>query len=352
MKKTLAIIISVLLVIALVLIGYQSYQSSLTVFNDDDANGNTSGNLNNLGLFCEYEGKVYFSNPDDKGRLYCMNPDESEPQKMSNDYATSINAYGNYVFYTIGLASNPDDENATKDSTNSFLGVSPKAANYLTRVDIKDGKNRLVLDDEPSMKAALIGNYIYYIHYESSTYSNLYKVKIDGEEQEKLNNEPINTAGAFKHILYTNTEGTYQKMLLWDTTQNSIKEIFDGDVYYCSSNNGTEIYYMDCDNGYGISKLDLTTNKVTKIVTDRIENFNLTNNYIYYQKNDPEVLCRCDLDGKNEIEIAKGYYQHINVTSQYIYFSDFSKRSSIGTIYHASVKRPQEVSVFSPGGPE
>ena len=33
-------------------------------------NGSTAGNLYNGGLFCEYDGTVYFSNPSDGGKLY------------------------------------------------------------------------------------------------------------------------------------------------------------------------------------------------------------------------------------------------------------------------------------------
>ena len=46
--------------------------------NDAGTTGNTAGNLNNGGLFCESDGKVYFANAYDGGALYCMNPNETE----------------------------------------------------------------------------------------------------------------------------------------------------------------------------------------------------------------------------------------------------------------------------------
>ena len=44
--------------------------------NPEGTVGNTAGNLNNRGLFCEYDGLVYFSNAYDRGALYSMTPDE------------------------------------------------------------------------------------------------------------------------------------------------------------------------------------------------------------------------------------------------------------------------------------
>ena len=54
--------------------------------------GNTAGNLYNSGLFCEYDGTVYFSNAADNGALYSMNVDETEVKKLNTlKYKIKIN---------------------------------------------------------------------------------------------------------------------------------------------------------------------------------------------------------------------------------------------------------------------
>ena len=62
--------------------------------NDISVTGNTAGNLNNHGLFCELDGKVYFSNAYDNGCLYSMNTDETEVRKLISGNISSINAAG------------------------------------------------------------------------------------------------------------------------------------------------------------------------------------------------------------------------------------------------------------------
>ena len=46
--------------------------------NDDATVGNTPGNLNNGGYFCEMDGRVYFANAYDNFALYSMNPEQPE----------------------------------------------------------------------------------------------------------------------------------------------------------------------------------------------------------------------------------------------------------------------------------
>ena len=78
MKKKISIIIAVIVVIALIAAAVIfHYLSNRTHFNEGYVNSNTAGNLYNGGLFCEYDGTVYFSNPSDGGKLYSMSPDEN-----------------------------------------------------------------------------------------------------------------------------------------------------------------------------------------------------------------------------------------------------------------------------------
>ena len=70
MKKTITIIIVVLVIAAAGVGGFFYFKKNQTVHNNDNAIGNTAGNLINGGLFCEYNDKIYFANPDDYNKLY------------------------------------------------------------------------------------------------------------------------------------------------------------------------------------------------------------------------------------------------------------------------------------------
>ena len=85
MKKIITIIVSIVAVIALAGGLTFSYFSTRFKYNSKTAVGNTAGNLNNKGRFCEYDGKIYFANPYDDGRLYVMNSDCSNARALNTD---------------------------------------------------------------------------------------------------------------------------------------------------------------------------------------------------------------------------------------------------------------------------
>ena len=59
MKKTITIIIVVLVIAAAGVGGFFILRRTRLVHNNDNAIGNTAGNLINGGLFCEYNDKIY-----------------------------------------------------------------------------------------------------------------------------------------------------------------------------------------------------------------------------------------------------------------------------------------------------
>ena len=93
----------ILLIIALVLffggLTAVNYFTGIVQENPSGTVGNHAGNLYNNGLFCEHDGKVYFSNPYDENTLYVMNPDETDIKKIGTVGVTSLNAGGKYIYY-------------------------------------------------------------------------------------------------------------------------------------------------------------------------------------------------------------------------------------------------------------
>jgi len=65
---------------------------------------------------------------------------------------------------------------------------------------------------------------------------------------------------------------------------------------------------------------------MTVLTTERVEFFNLTAQYIYYQTvdSDAPALMRMGLDGSNPELVSEGIYRDISVTSQYVYFRAYS----------------------------
>ena len=81
-KKALFILIPFLLFVLIV--GALAIVGDRIPDNPPETVGNTAGNLNNSGYFCEYDGTVYFANAYDNNTLYSMDPSEQNIKKLGN----------------------------------------------------------------------------------------------------------------------------------------------------------------------------------------------------------------------------------------------------------------------------
>lgn len=96
-KKALFILIPFLLFV--IIVGALAIVGDRIPDNPPETVGNTAGNLNNSGYFCEYDGTVYFANAYDNNTLYSMDPSEQNIKKLGNASVENILAGGNYLYY-------------------------------------------------------------------------------------------------------------------------------------------------------------------------------------------------------------------------------------------------------------
>lgn len=335
MKKKLPFIIFTLLLALAIGFGIYRHFATKTRFNDDYVNGNTAGNLYNAGLFCESNGKIFFANPSDGYTLYSCDSDGSDLEKLIDNTASFINADENYVYY---IRNNP-----STDTDFSFLNVN---TNSLCRIN-RDGSGQvLVLDTKPCMYASLIGNDIFYLHYEEDTATTLYKVRIDGTGKEQVDTNPYFTASADGQYFYYNGLDRNHNIWRFDTVSYGSDLIYSGNCWMPVVTDSNTLYFMDCDNNYKLARLDISTGEKTILCEDRLDSYNITGNYIYFQRSTSEpALCRIQLDGSDYTVIADGVYTDINATSTDIYFRDYTT----GTMYRASHVVPEISEVFAPG---
>lgn len=318
MKKTLRVLIPILMILAIA--GIAAYQKYIgrTILNDGYVNGNTAGNLYNGGLFCEHGNTIYFSNPNDNYYLYSMNTAGGNVQKLCDDIASHINADDHYVYYV---------RNNTSIKEISNLDFNK---NSLCRYDIKQKKIK-VLDRDPSMYASLIGNYIYYIHYNTETASTLYRVKIDGSEQEQVDSNPYFTCSANGQYFYYNGIKTDHNIYQLDTATGSTQTICQGNFWMPSADNEA-IYFLDCEQNYALMRLGRSQAEPSALVSDRIETYNVYGDTVFFQKNNLDgdaALCSIQADGSGYRELLPGNYENINVTSQFVYFNTVGQKDMI-----------------------
>lgn len=335
MKTIRRVLIVCIILIIAAGCGIYAYLSTRTIFNDTYVNGNTPGNLYNNGVFCEHNGTIYFSNPSDNHYLYSMDQNGGNLKKLYNDIASFINADDNYVYYV--------RNNLGADEEFAFLHVY---TNSLCRYDLRTNKVH-VLDTAPSIYASLVGNYLYYIHYDTETSSTLYRIKIDGSEKEQVDTNPYFTCSANGQYLYYNGLEQDHNIYQMDTATGSAYTILQGNFWMPSADNDT-IYFLDCEQNYSLCKLGRNDSAPVKLSSDRMECYNVYGDTIYYQRNSSNgdaALCCMNTDGSNVRVIAEGNYKNINVTSQYVYFSEAGNED---TVYMTPVGGMGSVSVFLP----
>lgn len=333
MKKVIIGLIIILLLGGLIFLGTRVTNPE-TKMNTGYVNGNTAGNLYNGGLFCEHNGMIFFSNPSDGGKLYSMDSSGNNLTKLSDDRATYINVDDNYVYY---VRNNPGE-------SLDFEFVSFHR-NALVRMDY-DGKNVVVLDTEPSLYAALLGNYIYYVHYDEVEASTLYKVRIDGEELQQVSTEPVFTCSTDGQYFYYHGMDRDGNIHRFNTANDTSTVVYEGNCFQpiISDNN---VYYIDGNTDYSIIHTNLQFDNPTYITRDSVDSYNVHGSYIYYQRFDEDgsALCVIKNDGTEFQVIREGDYCDIHVTSFYVFFRDYHSEK----MYYFPRSNPSDVQLFNPG---
>lgn len=328
-RNLLILILSIFLIIVLAAVFYFTQRISM---NPEGTIGNTAGNINNGGVFCEYNGTVYFSNKSDGGSLYAMSADETDVRRLNTQKVGNLLAGGKYLYYF---------QTGTAVSGSGFGQI--EGLKSFNRCDLKGG-NSVGLTTDIVVTAQLVNNYLYLLVAENEG-PLFYKMKIDKSEKVELADYNINPACAVNGNIYYN--GTQRDHYLYslNTATDTVSEIWRGNLWYPVIE-GDYVYYMDVANDYRLCRYSLSQDVIQVLTEDRVDCFNIGNGYIYYQKNDsvsPQLKCMFT-DGSNVQVIAAGNYTAIHMTSRYVYFQAFGDDT---TMYHAPIGSVA-YSVFAP----
>ncbi|MCM1175746.1 MAG: DUF5050 domain-containing protein [Blautia sp.] len=306
------IIVSIIVCVLISLFAFTMFTGRITM-NDEYTVGNTAGNLNNGGLFCESDGRVYFANAYDGNALYSMNPDETDLVKLNSNSVASINAGGDYLYYYM--------ESGSKGRGKGLGFMGRTAGIYRSE---KDGKHTACLDRTFAVTMQLCGNYLYYQDYDNKTGTVLSKVKIDKSEKTEVADYVINPASCVNGLIYFNGTKDDHELYTLNTANDTIASVWPGDIWNPVCLDGY-IYYMDVQNNYRLCRYNMSESVVEVLTNDRVDFFNIYYGYIYYQKSSKTepALKRMYADGSNPEIVASGVYENISITSQYVYFNQY-----------------------------
>ncbi len=317
-KKYLKFIILIIILVAAIGIIIFINNKNKMVYNDESALGNTAGNLNNGGLFCEYNDRLYFANPYDGNKLYSMNPDCSDAKKLNGDSIAYINVYGKYIYYA---KNNFSPESVGVVFRGALFGV------YRTNLN---GENSVPLYDKLSGILSLSGNNIYYQHYDDKTALTLYKIRIDGKDNTELSDIEYNPASIYNGKIYFSNISGDHNIKVFDTATDSTYTFYEGNTYLATADNGY-VYFIDISNGYALKRINMQTKTVELLNDGRCINYNVYKNKLFYlQEGDNAGLYRMNVDGSQKELVSAGDFTNVNCTSKYTFFQYFNNQ---GTLY-------------------
>ncbi len=316
MKNTNISSIKLIIGIAAVVLALFAFKffSERTVYNDGIVNGNTASNLYNEGTVCEHDGLVYFANPNDNNRLYSMNLDESDIKKVNDDRVFYINADDNYLYY---CRDNNNDEGQM-----SFLKISTHSLCRTT----KKGKKVKILDDAVCSHLSLIGNDLYYVHYDKASASTLYKVDIAGNDPHQVINAGVDPSGTTGNEIYYC--GVIKDHYVHRLKPDGSDSIISNELIYQPVLFNGVIYGCNLSDEYKLCSIDLNGGSLINRTEEGVSHFNITNDYIFYQTmpngDEPAALYVLDMNTGARNLIMTGEYKNICLTSRYLYFKEFN----------------------------
>lgn len=331
-KRIISIIISVILVAAIIVGVVISQRNKMIPENPSDMVGNTSGNLNNGGYFCEDGDVVYFSNFNDNHYLYKMNPDGTDVALVKDVPVSYINAAGDYLYFYY-------DDKAGADA--KFMGFAGKMSGiYRIR---KNGEDLHSLLRCTSGIMNLIGNRIFFEHYDNSEGMTLYYSTLDGKTKEMVMNKTVNPSCAVNGVMYYCDLENNLYLTSYrpgGTAETLITEYPMYDPVYA----GGYLYFLNLNDDYCLYRYSLSNNSMEKITGERVDAFNVYEDVIFYQRLKNPALIKVNADGSGAVVVAEGTYSNICCTSKYTYFNPFGEE----IVYATPTYGNGQVGTFNP----
>lgn len=313
-RNTILGVLALLLAIALLIV--LRFSSRVTLYDDPNTSGNTSGNLLNGGLFCESDGRIYFANLNDQNTLYSMNEELADLKKVYDDNVSYINAAGKYIFYT-------RRNDKKKIDSNALLALSSTGLFRITTKGTKLSK----LYENPTQAACLYGNYVYYQHYDDKKGLQLYAAKIDGSSNDLLLSEPVAPYSVTDSTIYYS--GAKEDHAIHSMNINgSSQQVISTENCTSLTRQGDHLYYLDMSRDYALARVNLDGTEPEILAANRIATYNVdqTESTIYYQIDDGQNngLYQKDLTNGGTPElIAAGDYNYLHLVSDYLFYENY-----------------------------
>jgi hypothetical protein len=338
LSKVKKVFLFLIIITVVAVLGILIYSHGRTYFNEEDEIGNTAGNLYNGGLFCEQDGRIYFSNDNDDGSLYVMKSDCTNIKKLHKDKAAYINADENYIYYVRA--------NNTRENKSDFMMFNNTGVYRINQ----NGRGLKAFTANPGAYLFLKGNTVYFQRYDVEEGLYLYQYQIDGSKERLLVKDCVVPAKVTDDTLYYTGYTMDRDIHAYNLSSFTENTAYPGEFAYPIFM-GNYIYYIDIKDDYKIYRMNLDGTDTVLLVDEQCSAFNITNSgkFLYYQVDNAKNnrICRLDLESMESATIMEGDYKQIHVTDQFVFFKDFNNKNT----YIVQADKGLDVNTFNPPGP-
>ena len=283
----------------------------------EEIRGNTTGNIANGGLIAYQGDWIYYSNPEDEGRLYKKRPDGSEVTLLSKNSAMDINVVGDWVFYN-----------------NSRIHYAPGGNVYKVR---PDGSDETRLNDHYSSSVQVVEDRIYYSNYDvDSRNFAIFKMRTDGSEQTMIIDRTaynLNVVDGWVYFIESDGYNDIPRIYKGRTDGSDITLLFEGQA----ANLIVEGGWMYYQNYYNLNRTKTDGSSRQILSFEETHVYNVDGDWIYYvnisegwwniyrMRNDGSNRERINNERSAEIFTAGDWIYYLSANNYFSYYRKISK---------------------------
>ncbi|NLC20106.1 MAG: DUF5050 domain-containing protein, partial [Clostridiales bacterium] len=250
--------------------------------------GNSHGNKANMGLICEYDGWIYYSDYNNDGYLAKMRPDGSDKQILLKEKCGYINLMNDYLYFKGEdgriKRCRPDGSDLvslTDKYVGEILVTSERiyfTSDCIEGIDLNGGNHERLTNEGKYYSLDIFGDYIFYTEY-TDTFK-IHAVKTDGSQQYLVRENARDGVILGNYLYYVDLEtNRYCRFnLTTGKTESGSYGLFPhqvNDILYTNGKAGIYIY----DNIYEESGMRLKKEYYFNV--DIVLNFYLAGERIY-----------------------------------------------------------------------
>jgi predicted small secreted protein len=271
--------------------------------------GNSTGNINNLGIATSDDVWIYYSNIDESYHLYKESLETGERIRLNEDQSYFLNISGDWIYYING---SHDDS--------------------IYRIK-KDGTERMCLKEGTSSHLNVIGEWVFYIDLSAGAPDILCGMFIDGSSLAILIDGVgyVNILGNSIYYINRHDEGNIYHFDTTTTFQDKINDANSSGLIVDKD----WIYFINDSSGSIISRINIETGLTEKLNDESCSYLNVADEWLYYMSHEQGgKIVKMRTDGSERRTINNSYSVYINIVGDWIYYLN---RDEGNTLYRMTI---------------